>query len=113
MDVTEVVCPECGELNLIEPEDFAELAEGDVLECEGCGAFLEVIRLDPLEVEVTDDVEEGYFVVCPRCGHENEAVAEGEDVECESCGHTFTPDWSEVDLDDDIDDDRLHHEEER
>ena len=111
MNAVEIICPECNEPNFIEPEDIADLSLGDVLECEACGAFLEVVDLDPLEVEITDDdLEEGYFVVCPRCGHENEALEEGEDVECENCGHQFTPDWSDVEIDEDIDDDRIHHD---
>lgn len=110
MNAAEIICPECNELNLIDPDDLADLGLGDVLECEACGAFLEVVNLDPVEVELTDtDGEDAYLVVCPRCHHENEALEVGEDVECENCGHLFTPDWSEIELED-IDDDRLHHD---
>ena len=68
MEDLEIVCPVCGEASLVLAEDLEDLEVGDVLECEACGAFLEVVSLDPLEVEVTEEGLEGFFVDCPRCG---------------------------------------------
>jgi lysine biosynthesis protein LysW len=38
--------------------DEAELEEGDVIECEECGAELRVIGTDPLELELADEEDE-------------------------------------------------------
>jgi lysine biosynthesis protein LysW len=96
MEELEIICPSCGETNLMDPEEFKELQEGDVLECEHCGAYFEVISLDPLEVEVVEE-RTGFFVDCPRCETPIEVEEEGEPVTCPECGYTFTPDWSDVD----------------
>ena len=88
MEDLEIVCPVCGEASLVLAEDLEDLEVGDVLECEACGAFLEVVSLDPLEVEVTEEGLEGFFVDCPRCGHTFEVSEEdqGQEVECPECG---------------------------
>ncbi len=89
-------CPVCGELNLLLAEEAETLAEGDFLTCEACGARLEVLGLDPLEVEPVEGGLEAFFVDCPRCGYTFEVLEEemGQEVECPECGFRFIPDWS-------------------
>ncbi|HEU4634656.1 MAG TPA: hypothetical protein VFS41_00650 [Edaphobacter sp.] len=49
-----VLCPECDS-----PIDVNEdLEEGETLECEECGAELEVVSVDPLELAAIEN--EGY-----------------------------------------------------
>ena len=100
MEDLEVTCPVCGEVSLVAAEDLEDLSEGDVLECEACGALLEVVSLDPLEVEPTEG--EAFLVDCPRCGFTFEVTEEerGAEVECPDCGFRFLPDWSEVEEED-------------
>jgi len=50
-----VVCPVC-DAPLDVEED--ELDEGDLITCEECGAELQVLGLDPLELEPVDEEEE-------------------------------------------------------
>jgi alpha-aminoadipate carrier protein LysW len=50
-----VTCPECDGQIDIEEED---LGEGDLVNCEECGAELCVVGLDPLELESVDEEEE-------------------------------------------------------
>ena len=50
-----VTCPECDSRIDIEEE---ELSEGDFVSCDECGAELQVVGLDPLELEVTDEEDE-------------------------------------------------------
>lgn len=45
-----VLCPECD--NPIDVND--ELDEGETLECEECGAELEVVSTEPLELALVD-----------------------------------------------------------
>ena len=92
MEDLEIVCPVCGEASLVLAEDLEDLEVGDVLECEACGA---------LEVEVTEEGLEGFFVDCPRCGHTFEVSEEdqGQEVECPECGFRFVPDWSDLEED--------------
>ncbi|MGQ9511051.1 MAG: paraquat-inducible protein A [Thermaceae bacterium] len=92
----ELTCPVCGETSLVLAED---LEVGSILECEACGASLEVVSLDPLEVEVLEEGLEAFFVDCPRCGYTFE-VEEGEvETTCPECGFRFNPDWSEMEED--------------
>ena len=65
-------------------------------------ALLEVVSLDPLEVEVTEEGLEAFFVDCPRCGYTFEVSEEdqGQEVECPECGFRFIPDWSEIEEED-------------
>lgn len=49
-----VVCPECD--NPIDVND--ELDEGETVQCEECGAELEVVSVDPLELAPVE--EAGY-----------------------------------------------------
>lgn len=46
-----VLCPECETLVLFDL-DVAE--EGDMIECEECGAELEIVSLDPPKVKLLD-----------------------------------------------------------
>lgn len=50
-----VNCPLCDTVIDVEED---ELDEGDVLTCEECGATLNVVSVDPLELESADDEEE-------------------------------------------------------
>ena len=50
-----VICPECESPILVDPD---EIEEGETLQCEECGADLEVASVDPLELSVID--EDGY-----------------------------------------------------
>lgn len=46
-------CPECeAEVQVDEDTD-----KGDVVECSDCGTHLEVVGLDPIELDVADEVE--------------------------------------------------------
>ncbi len=46
------ICPECDEQVYVDPE----FVQGDVLSCEECGEALEVVGLDPLELDpLVDD----------------------------------------------------------
>lgn len=48
------VCPECEAV--IEVED--ELEEGQTLDCPECGAELEVVNTNPVELDLVEDEEE-------------------------------------------------------
>ena len=48
-----VPCPECGQ-PLIQPP---EVVEGEILDCENCGAELDVVSVSPFEVMVFDEDE--------------------------------------------------------
>lgn len=47
-------CPECGEKVHVD----VEADKGDIVECEECGSELEVVGLDPIELDL---VEEDYY----------------------------------------------------
>lgn len=47
-------CPVCEGTFFVDEE---EVEEGDLISCEECGAELEVVSLDPLELEALDDEE--------------------------------------------------------
>ena len=50
-----VVCPECDNpLNI----DVDDVEEGEIIECDECGAELEVVSSDPLELAAVD--ADGY-----------------------------------------------------
>ncbi|MGI8556407.1 MAG: hypothetical protein ACR2LT_08650 [Pyrinomonadaceae bacterium] len=60
------VCPECEEKVFVE----AEAEQGDVIVCEECGTDLEVVGLDPVELDIyeeggteggTDDYDDDRF----------------------------------------------------
>ena len=53
-------CPECGEEVFVE----AELEQGDIVECDECGVSLELVGMDPIELDVrheTDDDADEEF----------------------------------------------------
>jgi len=41
------ICPECDEEVYVDPE----VVQGDVIACEECGEALEVVGLDPIELD--------------------------------------------------------------
>lgn len=53
-------CPECEEKVYVD----AESEQGDVVSCEECGADLEVVGLDPIELDLYEgkgsDMDEDY-----------------------------------------------------
>ena len=44
-------CPECEEKVFVD----AEAEQGDILTCEECGADLEIVGLDPVELDVYEE----------------------------------------------------------
>jgi len=48
------VCPECSEEVFVD----AECEQGDHVTCEECGASLEVVGLDPIELDLVEDADE-------------------------------------------------------
>jgi uncharacterized Zn finger protein len=49
--VRKVICPECGEEGLFTPDELLLFGR---IQCEECGAVLEVVNEDPLSLEVVD-----------------------------------------------------------
>ena len=49
-------CPVCDGTFYV---DLEEVEEGDLISCEECGAELEVVSLDPLELEPVEEEESG------------------------------------------------------
>lgn len=47
------VCPECEEKVYVD----AESEQGDIVTCEECGADLEVVGLDPVELDLYEEKE--------------------------------------------------------
>lgn len=47
-----VVCPECDNPLVI---DVDEVEEGETVQCDECGADLEIVALDPLEIAPVED----------------------------------------------------------
>ncbi len=47
-----VVCPECDNPLTI---DADEVEEGETVQCDECGADLEVVSVDPLEIAAVDE----------------------------------------------------------
>ena len=50
-----VVCPECDNPIVVDPD---EVEEGETVTCEECGTELEIVSVDPLEIAPVDS--EGY-----------------------------------------------------
>lgn len=50
-----IVCPECDNPIVV---DVDEVEEGEIVQCDECGADLEVVSVDPLELAPVDDA--GY-----------------------------------------------------
>jgi uncharacterized protein (DUF983 family) len=51
MSVRKVVCPECGEESMFGPDELVLYSR---IQCEECGAILEVVDEDPLTLEVAE-----------------------------------------------------------
>jgi len=51
MSVRKVVCPECGEESMFGPDELVLYSR---IQCEECGAILEVVDESPLTVEVAE-----------------------------------------------------------
>lgn len=49
-------CPECGASVDLE----FDVVEGEITECEDCGAELEVISVNPLELDLAPEEEEDW-----------------------------------------------------
>ncbi len=47
-----VVCPECDNPLTI---DADEVEEGETVQCDECGADLEIVSVDPLEIAAVDE----------------------------------------------------------
>jgi alpha-aminoadipate carrier protein LysW len=47
------ICPECDEEVYID----TERVQGDVVKCDECGSRLEIVGLDPIEVDLLTDAE--------------------------------------------------------
>ncbi len=50
------ICPECG----ASVDLGYDVVEGEIIECEECGAELEVISVNPLELELAPEEEEDW-----------------------------------------------------
>lgn len=48
-------CPECAA-----PIEATPTLTGEILDCDSCGAELEVVNLDPVRLEVAPEVEEDW-----------------------------------------------------
>jgi alpha-aminoadipate carrier protein LysW len=48
-------CPECSEDVFVD----AETEQGDLVSCDECGADLEVVGLDPIELDIVSDSNYG------------------------------------------------------
>ncbi len=62
-----VVCPECDNPLTI---DTDEVEEGETVQCDECGADLEIVSVDPLEIAVVD--EGGYDDEDAAAHHDDE-----------------------------------------
>lgn len=47
-----VVCPECGDKVMLSPEEQVLYTQ---VECDACGAILEVVQEEPLKVKAVED----------------------------------------------------------
>lgn len=50
-----IACPEC-----LATLDVQPTLAGEILDCDGCGAELEVVRLQPIRLEVAPEIEEDW-----------------------------------------------------
>lgn len=56
MNEVAVACPECGaDISL-----SADVEKGEIVQCGDCGAELEVVSVDPLELELAPEEEEDW-----------------------------------------------------
>jgi alpha-aminoadipate carrier protein LysW len=54
--VPTVVCPECDEDVYVD----ADSEQGDIVSCDECGVDLEVVGLDPFELDLYEEKRRGY-----------------------------------------------------
>lgn len=45
------ICPECDEEVYVDPDS----EQGDVISCDECGADLEIVGLDPVELDIYEE----------------------------------------------------------
>ena len=45
------ICPECDEEVFVD----AESEQGDIVSCEECGTNLEIVGLDPIELDISEE----------------------------------------------------------
>ena len=50
-------CPECSEDVFVD----AESEQGDLVTCDECGTELEIVGLDPIELDISADSDSGDF----------------------------------------------------
>jgi alpha-aminoadipate/glutamate carrier protein LysW len=50
------ICPECDEEVYVD----ADSEQGDVVSCDECGADLEIVGLDPIELDIHEDSEDDF-----------------------------------------------------
>ncbi|MDE3106051.1 MAG: hypothetical protein KGK08_12825 [Acidobacteriota bacterium] len=63
------VCPECDNPILIDDED---VEEGETVQCDECGADLEIVAVDPIELVAVDE---------PAYDEEDDLTLDDEDEE--------------------------------
>ena len=95
MEDLEVICPVCSEPNYLPAEDLEELTPDDYFECESCGAYLQILSTDPLEVAVIEDGGGGLFGGCPGWGL-SFGGGGGEEGVWPGWGDGCVPDWAGV-----------------
>lgn len=49
-------CPECSEDVYVD----ADSEQGDVVSCDECGTDLEIVGLDPIELDIHEDAEDDF-----------------------------------------------------
>ncbi len=52
------ICPECD----AEVHVDDDVEKGDIIECDDCGASLEVVGLDPIELDVAAEEEDEEYI---------------------------------------------------
>jgi alpha-aminoadipate carrier protein LysW len=50
------ICPECDEDVYVD----ADSEQGDIVSCDECGADLEIVGLDPIELDIHEDGEKDF-----------------------------------------------------
>jgi lysine biosynthesis protein LysW len=82
-------CPECESMMLLDKE----VKRGEVIKCPACSVLLEVIGLEPLELDYAEneewEEEDSTMAWCPECDSRiemGERVKLGTQLECSECG---------------------------
>ncbi|QQS45567.1 MAG: lysine biosynthesis protein LysW [Acidobacteriota bacterium] len=52
------ICPECD----AEVHVDDDVEKGDIIECDDCGASLEVVGLDPIELDIAAEEEDEEYI---------------------------------------------------